>query len=462
MSKTVVLPLRDGRERIGIRPRFAGSAAMGQTAAFDVAVVSGAGAAMGGRSLAWRLYREGREPFWYRQADGSWGYREITADTTVDSGEIRTSVGASEPSRVALALGWGNYRLEVTEPRDSGALPASVRFRVGWGGTGGPEIPDMMTVRLDRRRYAPGDTADVKLEAPFDGIALVTVLTDRVAQLHSAKVIDGNSDPVDPGGVPPTLPPGERPGLAVTLGGSGLSLEQLVTLYVALGSDGRVRPLRLDPEAEAAKPAELLDADAARTVAAILKHAPLATRHSAGASLGGCTGVRRQDRHILRLPRRLGRGGVDGNKWLECGSAGWTAPRGLATWAATTPCRLLHGVFGLLPSDPARRLLEPARALSEPAPLALRDFDNGTKLAGPPVPKLTLDFPPDGATLKLSRGGRFRPMPLRAKGGAGPVRWLVNGRPVENDVWRPDGPGAATITALDTPRQWAGATVWVE
>ena len=157
VSKTVVLPLRDGRERIGIRPRFAGSATMGQTAAFDVAVVSGAGAAMGGRSLAWRLYREGREPFWYRQADGSWRYREITADTTV---------GASEPSRVALALGWGNYRLEVTEPRDSGALPASVRFRVGWGGTGGPEIPDMMTVRLDRRRYAPGDTADVQLRRP--------------------------------------------------------------------------------------------------------------------------------------------------------------------------------------------------------------------------------------------------------------------------------------------------------
>ena len=42
-------------------------------------------------------------------------------------------------------------------------------------------------------------------------------------------------------GVPPTLPPGERPGLAVTLGGSGLSLEQLVTLYVALGSDGSGR-----------------------------------------------------------------------------------------------------------------------------------------------------------------------------------------------------------------------------
>ena len=41
-------------------------------------------------------------------------------------------------------------------------------------------------------------------------------------------------------GVPLSLPEGERPGLAVALGGAGLTLFQLVALYGALGADGRV------------------------------------------------------------------------------------------------------------------------------------------------------------------------------------------------------------------------------
>ena len=67
VGKTVFRPIRDGRERIGIRPRFSGAVALGQTAVFEVAVVDRAGAAVSGRGLAWRLYREEREPFWYMQ-----------------------------------------------------------------------------------------------------------------------------------------------------------------------------------------------------------------------------------------------------------------------------------------------------------------------------------------------------------------------------------------------------------
>ncbi len=194
VGETVVRPIRDGRERIGIRPRFAGAAAVGQTTPFEVAVVDGDGAAVSGRKLAWRLYREKHEPFWYMHADERWKYREVTMDTTVDGGTLQTSAGTVDPVRVTVAPGWGNYRLEVTDPSGSGAQPASVRFRVGWGGDGGrPDVPDRMTVRLDRGRYAPGDTATVRLEAPFDGAALVTVLTDRVAQVHAARVVDGRA-----------------------------------------------------------------------------------------------------------------------------------------------------------------------------------------------------------------------------------------------------------------------------
>ena len=78
------------------------------------------------------------------------------------------------------------------------------------------------------------------------------------------------------------------------------------------------------------------------------------------------------------------------------------------------------------------------------------------------MPELVLDFPPDGVALDLSHGGRFRPLPLKAKGGVGAIRWLVNGRSLERSPWHPDGPGAATITALDALGRSANATVWVE
>ena len=123
---------------------------------------------------------------------------------------------------------------------------------------------------------------------------------------------------------------------------------------------------------------------------------------------------------------------------------------------------MLHGVFGMLPPDPARRLPDPPRPLSEPAPAALRDFDSGAEPVRPRVAELALVFPPAGATMILSRGDRFRPIPLRARGGARPVRWLVNGRPMDQPVWRPDGPGAATVTALDRLGQSASASIWVE
>ncbi len=196
VGKTLVRPLRDGRERIAIRPEFTGSVGTGAPAVFAIALVDGAGEAVAGRALAWHLHREDRELFWYRESSGSWEYRQIVSDTTMESGEVHTSGSRSDsdPARITLQAGWGDYRLEVADPGSPGAAPASIRFRVGWGrNDGGPGTPDRMTVRLDRDRYVAGETATVRLEAPFDGPALVTVLTDRVAQVHGAEVRDGHA-----------------------------------------------------------------------------------------------------------------------------------------------------------------------------------------------------------------------------------------------------------------------------
>lgn len=64
------------------------------------------------------------------------------------------------------------------------------------------------------------------------------------------------------------------------------------------------------------------------------------------------------------------------------------------------------------------------------------------------------------------RPGRW-PVPLAAKGGVKPLRWLVNGQPIAAAAWRrdafwqPDGEGLARITVLDQAGQTASAEVWI-
>ena len=63
---------------------------------------------------------------------------------------------------------------------------------------------------------------------------------------------------------------------------------------------------------------------------------------------------------------------------------------------------------------------------------------------------------------------RLAELPLTAKGGVRPLRWLVNGQPLgAADPWRreafwlPDGAGLARITVLDQSGQTASAEVWI-
>ena len=259
---------------------------------------------------------------------------------------------------------------------------------------------------------------------------------------------------------PGFLPAGERPGLAVALGGVGLTLETLVTLYGALGSDGRVRPLRLAPDADSARPRRLLDADTARLVAAILEDAPQPRGVAPARLLADPLALRGQDGYLVRLPRRLGRRGrraIRGRVWI--GRVDGTPRPGRVGRDDALP--LLRAVFGLLPRDPNRELSRPVRTLSEPAP----GPSGGLSAASSPLvrkcpiwcwtsprrrrpgPLSWRAFP----AIAAERQGRGRTHSLAGDGPAPRRNALASRRP-----------GAATITALDGLGRSASATVWVE
>jgi penicillin-binding protein 1C len=101
----------------------------------------------------------------------------------------------------------------------------------------------------------------------------------------------------------------------------------------------------------------------------------------------------------------------------------------------------------------SRRDLPPGlRRLDTPTPASNGAADHG-------APKIL--FPPDGAVVSWDGAE----VPLEAVGGRGPLRWLVDGRPLAPAMprrplyWRPNGPGFAQLTVIDAQGRSARATV---
>ncbi|WP_270938880.1 alpha-2-macroglobulin family protein, partial [Falsiroseomonas oryzae] len=243
------LPVRARGTLLAIRPAFQGDAVDANAeAAFDVAAVNPDGAAIAA-TLRLRLVRE--RPDWrivLRERVAR--YETVWRDEPVDSTEIRVAPNA--PARFARNLPFGRYRIEVTEP--GGLAIASYRFRSGWAGAESPEVPDRVDLAADRRGYAPGEVARVRITPPFAGRASVAVLTERLVSLRDIEVPEAGTEielPVDaawgPGAhVAVTVfragqSPAGRPGRALGLAWIGLD-PAARRMEVAIESPDLARP----------------------------------------------------------------------------------------------------------------------------------------------------------------------------------------------------------------------------
>ncbi|MGG5886565.1 alpha-2-macroglobulin family protein [Falsiroseomonas sp. HC035] len=224
------LPVRARGTLLAIRPAFEGGAVNdGAEAAFEIAAVNPAGEAIAA-NLRLRLVRE--RPDWrIVMRERLARYETVWRDEPVDSAEVEVAPG--RPARFARNLGFGRYRLEVTEP--NGLAIASIRFRAGWAQAEAAEVPDRVDVAADRRAYAAGDTARLRITSPFAGRASVAVLTGTVVSVREIEVPEAGAEveiPVDAAWGPgahvavtvfrPGNAPAGRPGRALGLAWVGL------------------------------------------------------------------------------------------------------------------------------------------------------------------------------------------------------------------------------------------------
>jgi penicillin-binding protein 1C len=217
--------------------------------------------------------------------------------------------------------------------------------------------------------------------------------------------------------------PGGQPGLAVALGGLGVTLQDMVQLYASLARGGVALPLRATSQAgvgQAGMGARVISDIAAWQVANILSGLappPGAPENRLAYKTGTSYGHRDtwaigfDGAHVIGI--WMGR--ADGTPVPGAFGAEIAAPVLFQAFARLKP------MLEPLSAAPAATLIVSNAELPQP----LRNFRSRNavfKVANAPV----VAFPPDGAEVELLLEGLL----LRVRGGTGPFTWLANGRPV--------------------------------
>ncbi|WP_421726616.1 penicillin-binding protein 1C [Bauldia sp.] len=270
-------------------------------------------------------------------------------------------------------------------------------------------------------------------------------------------------------GITPELPRASATGLAIGLGGVGVSLRDLVGLYAALAAGGEAVPLRstfgeAQGDGRAAAGSSVLTSSAAWQVADILADVPPPVTGSPD-QIAYKTGTSYGYRDAWAI-------GFDGahviGVWI--GRPDGTPVSGVS--GATTAAPILFEAFGRL--GPHRRLLPPAPAdvlvantASLPPPLRRFRHPDAAVVAEDAGPQIA--FPQNGVAVDLGiRFGDPEPLAIKVRNGAPPFTFFANGVPLarkpfdRTELWQPDGAGYVTLSVVDASGRSDRVTVFVE
>jgi penicillin-binding protein 1C len=265
-------------------------------------------------------------------------------------------------------------------------------------------------------------------------------------------------------GVNARFPDKSEPTLAMALGGTGLTLEEMTQLYASLarGGDSITLVHRLDERARAmaatrVKPLvnahRLMSPLAAWYVTDVLKDAP-PPPNAKGGRFAYKTGTSYGYRDAWAI-------GYDGKyvvaAWV--GRPDNSSVPGILGRTAAAP--ILFDAFQRISEKRAPLQSAPANAIRGtnadlPAPLKhWRDPGDDPATGRFIEPPVLISFPPDLSEIDEADLGDD-PLILKADGGALPLTWLVDGAPIKSDAhsrevtWQPESPGFTKLTVIDS------------
>jgi penicillin-binding protein 1C len=250
--------------------------------------------------------------------------------------------------------------------------------------------------------------------------------------------------------------PEGQPGLAIALGGIGVTLQDMVQLYAAIARGGATLPLRWRTDTPHEEGQRLLATTSAWFVGDIL------------AGLAPPPGAPQN-----RLAYKTGTSYGHRDAW----AIGYDGRHVIGVWMGQPDGTPVPGVFGADLAAPvlfqAFARLKPALDPQPPAPPAtllvanaqlpqpLQRFRNRSAAFEAAADGPAVAFPPDGAEVELLPTGLF----AKVEGGTAPFTWLADGAPValslrDRAVMLPDlGMGFVTLSVIDAAGRSARATV---
>ncbi len=249
--------------------------------------------------------------------------------------------------------------------------------------------------------------------------------------------------------------PLDDPGLAISLGGLGVTLQDMVQLYAAIARGGTALPLRWRMEGDNPQGARVLSDIAAWQVGDILAGLPPPPgapenrlAYKTGTSYGhrDAWAIGFDGRHVVGI--WMGR--ADGTPVPGAFGADVAAPVLFQAFARVSP-----KLDPQPPAPPATLLVANAQL---PAPLQ-RFRPRGAAFTAADAPKLT--FPPDGAVLEPLAAG----LKVRVEGGTAPFSWLVDGLPAVTGLPAREtllplaARGFVTLSVIDAEGRSARSTI---
>jgi penicillin-binding protein 1C len=363
-------------------------------------------------------------------------------------------------ARVGSADYFANERAGAVEMTNALRSPGSALkpFIYALAFENGIAHPETM---VDDRRTRYGIYAPENFDLTYQGQVSARVALQMSLNIPAVALLNEVSPPrflarLKNAGVNIVLPREAPPGLALALGGLGVTLTDLARLYSGIARGGEMPALieRLDAPRPQPTGTTIAEPVASWYVADVLRGTPPPANALAG-KISFKTGTSYGYRDAIAA-------GFDSRVtiavWL--GRADNGAVHGLVARQAAAP--VLFDAFARIPGaiTPVRRPPNAlvARTSELPPPLRSLRKDTPKALVTARTSELKIAYPPQGARvdLGLQRGAVADALlALKVQGGVAPFTWIVNGAPIgspehrRQSSWTPDGAGFARVSVID-------------